>query len=190
MTNKTITMSRELAENLLHCGVTSSFITPSITTQLRAVIAKPVVELDERAEFEKWLRDQPHVVNLGFNKQTGKYTLQEDEDSWQAWQARATIAAPIVEADGMGEAVERKPDAIIEGVLTSAGISHAIYACTVSLKDKEQVKLYASQPAPVSVVLPARPLNQGKIFDRMSSYEKGIVQGSAEMWDKVKELNQ
>lgn len=43
---------------------------------------------------------------------------------------------------------------------------------------------------PVAVVLPERPLNQGKLFDRMSSYEKGIIQGAAEMWDKVKELNQ
>jgi hypothetical protein len=49
------------------------------------------VAVDERAEFEKWLRNQPHVVNLGFNRSTGKYVLQEDEDSWQAWQARACL---------------------------------------------------------------------------------------------------
>jgi hypothetical protein len=46
-----------------------------------------------------------------------------------------SIAAPVV---------ERKPDAIIEGVMTSVGITHAIYASTVSLKDKEQVKLYTA----------------------------------------------
>lgn len=40
--------------------------------------------------------------------------------------------------------VPRQPDAIIEGVMTSVGITHAIYASTVSLKDKEQVKLYTS----------------------------------------------
>ncbi len=50
----------------------------------------------------------------------------------------------------------RHPDAIIEGVMTSAGISHAIFASTVSLKHGEQVKLYAVQPAPVAVVIPER----------------------------------
>lgn len=53
--------------------------------------APVAVQLDERTEFEKWLRNQPHVVNLGFNKATGKYVLQEDEDSWQAWKARACL---------------------------------------------------------------------------------------------------
>lgn len=61
------------------------------------------------------------------------------DDIWEALKA----AAPVV---------ERKPDAIIEGVMTSCGISHAIYASTVSLKHGEQVKLYASPPAPVSVL--------------------------------------
>ena len=51
-----------------------------------------------------------------------------------------------------GEPVARHPDAIIEGVMTSVGITHAIYASTVSLKHGEQVKLYAEQPAPVAVV--------------------------------------
>ncbi|WP_242176593.1 hypothetical protein [Pseudomonas sp. MONT-RG-20F-20-E-7-02] len=51
-------------------------------------------------------------------------------------------------AQPQGEPVERQPDAIIEGVMTSVGISHAIYASTVSLKHGEQVKLYAERPAP------------------------------------------
>lgn len=51
-----------------------------------------------------------------------------------------------------GEPVARHPDAIIEGVMTSVGITHAIYASTVSLKHGEQVKLYAEQAAPVAVV--------------------------------------
>ena len=57
-------------------------------------------------------------------------------------------------AQPQGEPVERQPDAIIEGVMTSVGITHAIYASTVSLKHGEQVKLYAEQPAPVAVVMP------------------------------------
>ncbi|MGB3128027.1 MAG: hypothetical protein WBB95_29790 [Pseudomonas sp.] len=60
-----------------------------------------------------------------------------------------------------GEPAALHPDAIIEGVMTSAGISHAIYASTVSLKHGEQVKLYAEQPAPVSVVLPERRTQDG-----------------------------
>lgn len=36
-----------------------------------------------------------------------------------------------------GEPVARHPDAIIEGVMTSVGITHAIYASTVSLKHGE-----------------------------------------------------
>jgi len=44
-------------------------------------------------------------------------------------------------------AVERQePDAIIEGCMTSVGITHAIYASTVTLKDKEQVRLYREPP--------------------------------------------
>jgi len=50
------------------------------------------------------------------------------------------------------EPVERQPDAIIEGVMTSVGITHAIYASTVTLKHGEQVMLYAEQRAPVVVV--------------------------------------
>jgi hypothetical protein len=51
--NKTVTMSRELAVNLLHCGVNSSFITPNMTSELRNLLAthsaeplgvEPVVE--------------------------------------------------------------------------------------------------------------------------------------------------
>ena len=39
-----IELSREMAENLLHCGDTASTITPFITAELRALLAAPVVE--------------------------------------------------------------------------------------------------------------------------------------------------
>lgn len=58
----------------------------------------------------------------------------------------------ILKMRPQGERVGRHPDAIIEGVMTSVGITHAIYASTVLLKHGEQVKLYAEQPAPVAVV--------------------------------------
>ncbi|MEX5551763.1 hypothetical protein [Pseudomonas pergaminensis] len=84
-----------------------------------------------------------------------------------------------------GEPVARHPDAIIEGVMTSVGISHAIYASTVSLKHGEQVKLYAEQPAPVAVVLPKR-----RTFDPLDFVEK---RASADGWnaclDELKRLN-
>jgi hypothetical protein len=54
-----------------------------------------------------------------------------------ARQLRKILDAPVV---------ERQPDAIIEGCMTSVGITHAIYASTVSLKDKEQVRLYREPP--------------------------------------------
>jgi len=62
---------------------------------------------------------------------------------------RALLAKPATRPQG-------EPDAIIEGVMTSAGITHAIYASTVTLKHGERVMLYtrpAEQPAPVAVVL-------------------------------------
>jgi hypothetical protein len=64
--------------------------------------------------------------------QTDKSHLRELVIAW--WDKRA---AP---------AVERQPDAIIEGCMTPVGITHAIYASTVSLKDKEQVRLYRAPP--------------------------------------------
>lgn len=69
-------------------------------------------------------------------------------------------------AQPQGEPVARHPDAIIEGVMTSVGITHAIYASTVSLKHGEQVKLYAEQPAPV-VSVPERLV----MTDGLHSYE-------------------
>lgn len=87
---KYVEAPRSLLENLVHCGDTNTSITPFVTARLRELLSHQK-DIDERAEFEKWLRDRPHVVNLGFNKSTGRYVLQEDEDSWQAWQARAAL---------------------------------------------------------------------------------------------------
>lgn len=72
------------------------------------------------------------------------------------WAELDAAMASTPAAQPQGEPVTRHPDAIIEGVMTSVGITHAIYASTVSLKHGEQVKLYAEQPAPVAVVLPER----------------------------------
>lgn len=47
-----------------------------------------------REEFVAWLKKQHHVLNVGFNRDTGKFVLDEDETAWQAWQAsRAAFVA-------------------------------------------------------------------------------------------------
>lgn len=53
-----------------------------------------------REDFVAWLKTQPHVLNVGFNKSTGKFVLAEDETAWQAWQAsRAAVVVELPEAD-------------------------------------------------------------------------------------------
>ena len=63
------------------------------------------IEDQERNNFEKWLRSQPHVLNVGFNKSTQQYLLDEDQDMWVAWQARAELAI--------------KYDSLIEDILSA-----------------------------------------------------------------------
>ena len=60
-----------------------------------------------------------------------------------------------------------------------------------SLKDRgvhQIVSLYAEQPAPVAVALPARPRADEEEYERMTDYEKGLLHGSIELWDKIDEL--
>lgn len=54
--------------------------------------------------------------------------------------------------------------------------------------ENEQVKsLYAEQPAPVAVALPARPRADEEEYERMTDYEKGLLHGGIELWDKIDE---
>lgn len=39
-----------------------------------------------RQEFEKWLRSQPYVLNVGVSE-SGSYVLREDRIAWSAWKA-------------------------------------------------------------------------------------------------------
>lgn len=105
----------------------------------------------KRERFEKWVMATKHPV-YGFLD--GRSLARGDDRTGYAdeyvqglWVAYLEFGA----AQSQGEPVARHPDAIIEGVMTSVGISHAIYASTVTLKHGEQVKLYAEQPAPVAV---------------------------------------
>lgn len=124
--------------------------------------------------------------------------LDADEEELRALLANtdagitASVATPVI---------ERQPDAIIEGVMTSVGITHAIYASTVSLKDKEQVKLYAERPAPVAVpegwkLVPIEPTelmirrgDQNYSWSVAKIY-KAMIEDAPACLDKVKELNQ
>lgn len=45
----------------------------------------------ERIRFERWLRAQPHVLNVGYNKLNKEYVLQEDQDQWIGWLACASL---------------------------------------------------------------------------------------------------
>lgn len=51
----TIEISRELAENLLHCGDTASTITPFVTAQLRALIAGTAIDRKQDQDPERLL---------------------------------------------------------------------------------------------------------------------------------------
>ncbi|OKO47351.1 hypothetical protein [Pseudomonas sp. BTN1] len=46
----------------------------------------------------------------------------------------------------------------------------------------------AEQPAPVAVVLPARPRADEEEYERMTDYEKGLLHGGIELWDKIDEV--
>jgi len=50
-----------------------------------------VFEEFERIRFTRWLKSQPHVLNVGYNKLTEEYVLQEDQDQWIGWLACATL---------------------------------------------------------------------------------------------------
>ena len=156
--DKTVTMSRELAENLLHCGVTSSFITPSMTAELRAILAAPIVEAG------------------GMGEAVALATLQEgwkDED-------RTVITDPIEAEEYNRQCYDLTP-------------------------------LYASQPAPVSMVIDERAEFEKALIARSERFNPNLtrrgphpdaeyqitsVQGDWEIWQaraclyKVKELNQ
>lgn len=43
------------------------------------------------------------------------------------------------------------------------------------------------RPAPVAVVLPARPRADEEEYERMTDYEKGLLHGGIELWDKIDE---
>ena len=40
-----------------------------------------------RIEFMEWLRTRPEVLNIGYDPESGKFVLREDQERWEAWQA-------------------------------------------------------------------------------------------------------
>ncbi|CRM05353.1 hypothetical protein [Pseudomonas sp. 28 E 9] len=132
--------------------------------------------LELLAAFATYVADSPNAIMRARAKEL-RTLLDAPTDptsalnrAWQAGYDTGYYAKnPAHErpaAQPQGEPVARHPDAIIEGVMTSVGITHAIYASTVSLKHGDQVKLYAEQPAPV-VSVPERLV----MTDGLHSYE-------------------
>ncbi|NNA69440.1 hypothetical protein [Pseudomonas gessardii] len=61
-------------------------------------------------------------------------------------------------------------------------------ACCLDPEEYECRVLYAEHPAPVAVVLPARPRADEEEYERMTDYEKGLLHGGIELWDKIDEV--
>lgn len=119
---------------------------------------------------------------------------------------RAILAAPIVEADGMGEAV-------VIGNLYRSAEDQLEIELVGNPKITDGMKLYASQPAPVSVpdgwkLVPIEPTEAmlNVLHDRVlisvnsrkqeasilndKAWWKAVVDSAPTCLDKVKELNQ
>lgn len=88
---------------------------------------------------------------------------------------------------------ECKPASQPQGELVAVfDIDHTGYRCKVVLDPSKPfppsgTKLYAEQPAPVAVALPARPRAEEEEYERMTDYEKGLLHGGIELWDKIDE---
>lgn len=122
---------------------------PNTSIGNKVLVAAAITELRKaskpQGEPVAWMYEHDGLVHneqfkplFYVNRQVGV------QEPWSETPLYAEQPAP------QGEPVARQPDAIIEGVMTSVGITHVIYASTVSLKHGEQVKLYAEQPAPVA----------------------------------------
>ncbi|PHN61226.1 hypothetical protein AO268_03835 [Pseudomonas sp. ICMP 8385] len=59
--------------------------------------------------------------------------------------------------------------------------------CKRRIHQMFQQPVNAEQPAPVAVVLPARPRADEEEYERMTDYEKGLLHGGIELWDKIDE---
>ncbi|WP_222935047.1 hypothetical protein [Pseudomonas fluorescens] len=112
--------------------------------QINGAIQELRALLDAPAENVIDVADESWSEILRAASESSWMPLEYMRNDWADDVCRFLREGPATQPQG--EPVERQPDAIIEGVMTSVGISHAIYASTVSLKHGEQVKLYAEQP--------------------------------------------
>lgn len=82
-----------------------------------------------REEFEAWLRTRPEVLNIGFNKGTGRYVLREDEERWEAWQAsRESLVIKLPKEDDYVQSSETAMFFLLEDV------REAVHAAGVKTK--------------------------------------------------------
>ena len=180
MTNK-IEITRELAEHLLHCGRTSSFITPNMTAELRALLATPVVERQPKGAilrfreyvgkgqggrdlWHDWTEWSTGTVEYAKSKleQVKDLTNVQFEAEWlytappELAELQATIARLTAENErlkgGQGE-----PAYWADDFGNTIGAKHRAHNLSLGgapamVVERFVVPLYASQPAPVSVV--------------------------------------
>ena len=48
--------------------------------------------------FIRFLKLQPHVLNIGYNTETQQFLLKEDQAAWDAWLYRAMIARNLLKS--------------------------------------------------------------------------------------------
>ncbi|WP_425917320.1 hypothetical protein [Acinetobacter sp. TSRC1-2] len=53
----------------------------------------------ERQMFIRFLKFQPHVLNIGYNTETQQFLLKEDQAAWDAWLYRAMIAHNLLQSN-------------------------------------------------------------------------------------------
>lgn len=82
---------------------------------------------------------------------------------------------------------QSKPVATVIAKTWLAGAPRAVALNAFGLELADGTQLYAEQPAPVAVVLPARPRADEEEYERMTDYEKGLLHGGIELWDKIDE---
>lgn len=53
----------------------------------------------ERQMFIRFLKLQPHVLNIGYNTETQQFIVKEDQAAWDAWLYRAMIAHNLIKSN-------------------------------------------------------------------------------------------
>lgn len=129
--NNKIEISRELAKNLLHCGATSSFITPSMTGELRAILAAPVVERQPIG----WFTD---------DYLTDKSSTTYDEHTSNRWKDKGWTVQPLYTSPPAPvsavpvEVAELLNDMLKDDDMPTHWFAQRIDACLDKIEERDQ----------------------------------------------------